>query len=127
MTFDVTDDQWDVTTPALQGNLDDGHCAAIHAVVCSEKHVCTAGGDCVIRVWNRTTLKPESSMIGHRGPVFALVLLGVLRCHHLPARFCAPTHAMTEATVSEQRSLRALCVEMLEELVSSAARICKSG
>ena len=80
VSFDVTADQRDVTVPTLQGKLDDGHCAAIHAVVCSEEYVCTSGGDCVIRVWDRATLNPESTMIGHRGPVFALVLLGALTC-----------------------------------------------
>lgn len=78
VTYDkpTSTDRRQITTPALQGNLDDGHCAAIHAVVCSQKYVCTAGGDCSIRVWTRSDLKPLSTMIGHRGPVFALGLVG---------------------------------------------------
>lgn len=80
VTFEVRADQRNVTVPALQGKLHDGHCAAIQAVVCSQQYVCTAGGDCAIRVWDRATLNPESTMIGHRGPVFALVLLGASPC-----------------------------------------------
>lgn len=93
VSFDITADQRDVTTPALQGKLDDGHCAAIHAVVCSQKYVCTAGGDCVIRVWNRSDLNPESTMIGHRGPVFALVLLGSVHCPEFRLACCTPAVA----------------------------------
>jgi WD40 repeat protein len=81
--------QREITEPTLQGNLDDGHCASIHAVVSNQKYVCTAGGDCMIRVWNRTSLNPQHTMSGHRGPVFALVLLGaidVLSAHKLQPR-----------------------------------------
>lgn len=88
-TFDVSPEGACVTEAVLEGRLDDGHCAAIHAVVSSRRFVCSAGGDSTIRVWRATSLEPVTTMTGHRGPVFALLMLGAVP----PARVVAPMPA----------------------------------
>lgn len=96
-TFDVSYDAPNVTEALLEGKLDDGHCAAIHAVVSSRRFVCSAGGDSTIRVWRAKDLQPVTSMIGHRGPVFALLMLGAFPAQPvLVARCVWSTHGGTE-------------------------------
>lgn len=76
-TFDVSKEAPFVTEALLEGKLDEGHCAAIHAVVSGRRFVCSAGGDSGIRVWRADSLEAVTTMTGHRGPVFALLMLGV--------------------------------------------------
>ena len=73
----VSDAQWPVTEPAQTGNVDEGHCAAVNSVVHSRKYIISGGGDCRIRVWAKTTLAHVTTLPGHRGPVFTLLVAGV--------------------------------------------------
>ena len=65
-----------VVEPALTGDVDEGHCAAVQSVVYSSKHIISAGCDCLIRVWRAEDLSHVCALTGHRGPVFALIVVG---------------------------------------------------
>lgn len=65
-----------VTAPRVTSAVDDGHCSAINSVVACLDFLCSAGGDCTVRVWKKETLAPVTTLRGHRGPVMSLVAIG---------------------------------------------------